>query len=167
VTEIGAALLELAGARLQPGAEHQQDATPGPPEWIDIENRMCVRDSDMDDVEKIGTPSSLTCPECNGALWEIHRKVPTRYRCHTGHAFTARVLEALQSNAVEDAIWGAVRALHEQERLFGKLSEKELQSGHREEAMEHQAKATRARAHSQALRELIATRAPIGLDETS
>lgn len=58
----------------------------------------------MDDLEQIGKPSSLTCPECAGALWEVGRQAPIRYRCHTGHAFTAKVLETLQRDTVEDAI---------------------------------------------------------------
>jgi two-component system chemotaxis response regulator CheB len=60
---------------------------------------------------------------------------------------------------VEDAIWGAVRALHEQERLFIKMSEKALQMGHASSSAEYLAKAEQARKHSQALREVIATRA--------
>jgi two-component system chemotaxis response regulator CheB len=159
VAEIGPALLELVSADMQQGSEAQHGRLPGTPNWIDIENRISAKDSDMDDLEQIGELSSLTCPECNGALWEIHAERPLRYRCHTGHAFTAKVLEALQSDAVEDAIWGAIRALHEQERLFSKLAETELQSGRHEGAAEYRAMAARASGHSRALREVVAARA--------
>jgi two-component system chemotaxis response regulator CheB len=158
VSEIGSTLLELAGADMQPRTEAQQAGVSSTPNWIDIENRISAKDSDMGDLEQIGTLSSLTCPQCNGALWEIQAKGPIRYRCHTGHAFTASVLEALQSEAVEDAIWGAMRALHEQERLFSKLAEKELRFGHHAGAAEYQAMAAQARAHSQALRDVVAAR---------
>jgi two-component system chemotaxis response regulator CheB len=164
-SEIGPALLELARADVQQGAEAQPDVVSSKPKWIDIENRISAEDSDMDDLEQIGKLSSLTCPECNGALWEIHALGPTRYRCHTGHAFTARVLAKLQSKAVEDAIWGAIRALHEQDRLFTKLAEKEVQSGHQKEAAEYQAKVAQARAQSQILRDLVAAGLPIGESE--
>jgi two-component system chemotaxis response regulator CheB len=160
LSEIGPALLELvAEADLQQSTGSRQDGVSEKPDWIDIENRISTMDSDMDDLEKIGTLSALTCPECNGALWEMKARGPIRYRCHTGHAFTAKVLEALQSEAVEDAIWGAIRALHEQERLFSKLAEKELQSGRQGGGAEYQAMAAQAQAHSTALRELIAARA--------
>jgi two-component system, chemotaxis family, protein-glutamate methylesterase/glutaminase len=142
-------------------SERQQGGVSGEPTWVDIENRISAEDSDMNDLEQIGKLSSLTCPECNGALWEIHAKGPTRYRCHTGHAFTSRVLAELQSEAVEDALWGAIRALHEQERLFSKMAENERHSGHQGGAGEYQAMVAKARAHSQALRDLIAARAPI------
>lgn len=167
VGEIGPALLELANADMRSSTASRQDIVPSTQNWIDVENRLGSKDSDMDDLEQIGKPSSLTCPECHGALWEIDAKGLIRYRCHTGHAFTAKVLEALQGEAIEDAIWGAIRALHEQERLFSKLAEKELQSGRKEGAAEYRAMATQARAHSQALRDVIAARLPTGQRETS
>ena len=166
--DIAPALLELASAHMQSLSEgQQQDMVSSTPNWIDIENRISARDSDMDDLEQIGKLSPLTCPQCNGALWEIQANGPIRYRCHTGHAFTAKVLETLQSEAVEDAIWGAIRALHEQERLFNKLVEKELRFGHQEGAAEYQAMAAKARAHSQALRDVVAARALIDQKQIS
>ncbi|MDB5746220.1 MAG: Protein-glutamate methylesterase [Massilia sp.] len=166
VREIGPALVELISASVPPSGVLHEHSAFGIPDWIDIENRLTGRDSDMNDLEQIGEPSSLTCPECHGALWEIRHSGPVRYRCHTGHAFTAKVLEALQSTAVEDAIWGAIRALHEQERLFSKMSEKALQSGNNESVAEYQAKAAQAQAHSKSLRDVIGTKALIVKHET-
>jgi two-component system chemotaxis response regulator CheB len=166
VSEIGQALVQLVSASGQPSGVLYERAALGASDWIDIENRLTGRDSDMDDLEQIGKPSSLTCPECNGALWEIRQNGPIRYRCHTGHAFTGRVLEVLQGNAVEDAIWGAIRARHEQERLFSKMSEKAMQSGNNDSVTEYQAKAVQAQAHSKTLREVIATRALVVKNET-
>lgn len=157
LSEIGPALIELV-AVAQVGNVYYENVKPQVPDWIHIENRVSGRESDMADIEKIGTPSSLTCPECNGALWEIKRNGPIRYRCHTGHAFTAKVLEVLQSKAVEEAIWGAIRALHEQERLYGNMREKALQLGHNDSAAEYETKSTQARKYSQSLREIIVTR---------
>jgi len=166
MSEIGPALVEMVSAAAQPNAAPHTAEAPAAPDWIDIENRLTGEDSDMEDLEKIGKPSSLTCPECSGALWEIGHGRPVRYRCHTGHAFTAKVLAALQSNTVEDALWGAIRALHEQERLFNKMSEQALQSGHTDSVAEYRAKAAQAKAHAQSLREVIATRALIVKPET-
>lgn len=158
VGDIGPSLVELATASVRPDARGDDTSASAVPGWIGIENRITSRDSDMDDLEKIGKPSSLTCPECAGALWEVGHKGPIRYRCHTGHAFTARVLETLQRDTVEDAIWGAVRALHEQERLFSKLSDRERQAGNAESAADYAAKAMQAKVHSQTLREVVVTR---------
>lgn len=158
LSEIGPALVELTATNARPVGAGVGESVFSVPHWIDIENRMTGRDSTMDDLAHIGKPSSLTCPECAGALWEIGQK-PVRYRCHTGHAFTAKVLETLQRDAVEDAIWGAIRALHEQERLFSKLCERERQSGQAARGAEYEAKAMQARAHSKTLRDVITMRA--------
>lgn len=156
VTGIGAALVELVTAAK--GGDGM-NAGSGAADWIDIENRIQDRGSDMEDLEQLGARSALTCPECNGALWELRLDGPPRYRCHTGHAFTARVLASLQSQAVEDALWGAIRALHEQERLFSTMREKALQLGGPAAAAEYEAKAARAKRQAQSLREVIASAA--------
>jgi len=158
VGDIAPSLVELAAASVRRGARGDDMSVSSAPDWIGIENRIASRDTDMDDLEQIGKPSSLTCPECAGALWEVGHKAPIRYRCHTGHAFTARVLETLQRDTVEDAVWGAIRALHEQERLFSKLCDRERQAGNAESAADYAAKAKQAKTHSQTLREVIVTR---------
>jgi two-component system chemotaxis response regulator CheB len=38
---------------------------------------------------------------------------PLRFRCHTGHAFTSLSLEEGNEKRTEDAIWSAIRAVHE------------------------------------------------------
>jgi len=165
--EIGPELIRLVAASEWSSGSRHENVMPGIPRWIDIENRMAGRDGDMEDLEQIGKPSSLTCPECAGALWEIGQTGPLRYRCHTGHAYTSTVLKALQLDSVEDAIWGAIRALHEQEQLFRKLCQRERQSGNAQSAAEYEAKMTQARAHSRALRDVVATRRLVVKDETS
>lgn len=158
LSEIGPVLVELtADADTTPGAVPIHPA-PVVPSWIEIENRIAGLESDMEDLDRIGKPSSLTCPDCSGALWEVDADGPLRYLCHTGHAFTAKVLEALQRDVVEDAIWGAIRALHEQERLFKTLCEREAKAHHAERAAEYAAKAAQAKARSQTLRDVIASR---------
>ncbi|MEZ0606021.1 chemotaxis protein CheB [Paraburkholderia sp. IW21] len=69
----------------------------------------------VDTIESIGTRSPLTCPECGGVVWRIGENAPLRYRCHTGHAFSALSLEEVQREQTENALWSVVRGL--QERL--------------------------------------------------
>ena len=71
----------------------------------------------MAHLQQIGRPSRFTCPECNGTLWEIEAR-PTRYRCHTGHGFTQRALRNAQIEAVDGALWSALRALQEEEQIL-------------------------------------------------
>jgi two-component system chemotaxis response regulator CheB len=100
------------------------------PGWIAVENRMLNEGFVMEELDKIGTRVPLTCPECGGAIWEVRHSHPLRYRCHTGHAFTAAVLSQLQGSEVEEALWAAVRAMHEQEQLFRRLHRAAQSSRH-------------------------------------
>jgi dihydrolipoamide dehydrogenase len=77
----------------------------------------------METLNEIGKPSMFACPDCDGALWEVGDSSPPRYRCHTGHAFSLRSLEATQSDATEEALWGAIRALEQREGVLRKLAE--------------------------------------------
>jgi len=76
------------------------------------------------ELDKIGTPSKLTCPDCGGVVWQIGDAKPLRYRCHTGHAFSAMSLDHAQAEGVEDALWAAMRRLNE--RLL--LAQEEVNS---------------------------------------
>jgi len=65
------------------------------------------------DLGRLGHRTSMTCPECGGVIWRIGEGYPLRYRCHTGHAFSAMSLESQQRTGAEDALWSAVRRLQE------------------------------------------------------
>jgi two-component system, chemotaxis family, protein-glutamate methylesterase/glutaminase len=43
---------------------------------------------------QLGQPTTLTCPECHAPLWEIQDGGLLRFRCRTGHAFTAESMLA-------------------------------------------------------------------------
>ncbi|MDR5856578.1 chemotaxis protein CheB [Caballeronia sp. LZ062] len=64
-------------------------------------------------LDEIGQRSALTCPSCNGTLWRLNDDRPLRYRCHTGHAFSVLSLEDATAQKADDAIWSALRAVHE------------------------------------------------------
>jgi two-component system chemotaxis response regulator CheB len=65
------------------------------------------------ELERLGHRTSMTCPDCGGVIWRIGEGYPLRYRCHTGHAFSALALEAEQRSGAENALWSAVRRLEE------------------------------------------------------
>jgi two-component system chemotaxis response regulator CheB len=93
------------------------------PEWISVESQLSeeVGAITIETLQRIGKPSSLTCPECHGALWEMDTH-PLRYRCHTGHASSLLTLLDSQDRVIEESIWAAVRALHEKEVLHRRLA---------------------------------------------
>lgn len=70
----------------------------------------------------LGTPSSLTCPECHGSLVEIREGRLLRYRCHTGHAFSADSLLSDMTKTSEREAYQLLRALEEAEILLRRLA---------------------------------------------
>lgn len=65
------------------------------------------------ELERLAQRTTMTCPDCGGLIWRIGDGYPLRYRCHTGHAFSAMSLEAEQRSGAEKALWSAIRRLEE------------------------------------------------------
>jgi two-component system chemotaxis response regulator CheB len=106
--EIAPLLVRLAR---DPANEGEADETGG---GMEIEMRIAKNgEAANHDVERLGEPSAFTCPECHGAFREIHEGELVRFRCRTGHAYTAASLFEELSESVEDEIWDSIRALEE------------------------------------------------------
>lgn len=73
--------------------------------------------------ESVGKPSTFSCPECGGVLWELKDDKLVRFRCRVGHAYTINNLGEEQDRAVEASLWAAMRALEEKAALEKRLSE--------------------------------------------
>ena len=69
-------------------------------------------------VASIGHPVPLTCPDCGGNLWEVNEGKVLRYRCHTGHAFTADSLLHNSQQHLEETLWVALRMMEERKNLL-------------------------------------------------
>ncbi len=79
-----------------------------------------VVEQDMDRQardERQGQASVFTCPGCGGALWQIRQPVLIQFRCHVGHVYNADILLSEQSEALEAALWTAVRTFREKSIL--------------------------------------------------
>ena len=74
-------------------------------------------------VEQLGAPSAIACPECHGVLREWKEDPRLRFRCHTGHAYSADSLLAEIGEGVESSLWNAIRALQEGSMLMRHLAE--------------------------------------------
>ena len=80
--------------------------------------------------EEMGPPSNVTCPECQGNLWEIRDAEGMRFRCRVGHAFTEAAIDKAQAQSVERALWSALKALEERTALMRKLAAQAKRRGH-------------------------------------
>lgn len=118
LARMGALLVELAG---------KAPVTTGQipiPEDIIVEARIAKRVlSDLPAVESLGDQVPFNCPECGGVLWKISKGNLERYRCHTGHAFTAAVLLAEQTAKIEETLWVALRMFEERRNLLHTMTE--------------------------------------------
>lgn len=109
----------------------------------------------LEHLRQIGQPSPFTCPECHGGLWRISGAVPARFRCHTGHAYTARTLERAVRAETDSALWNALRALHERASVLAELARTSREGSRHEEAQTLERAARQAADQSRVLRALI------------
>lgn len=100
------------------------------PEEIAIENQLDLNnDNDVAAMDKIGTRSTFSCPECAGPLWEINQQNSSHFRCHTGHSMNINSLLEGQNKEIERTLRVALRTLEEKMRVQGKISESSSKSG--------------------------------------
>lgn len=129
------------------------------PENVEIEARIAQQDMEGDEliasVERLGKISRLTCPDCNGALWEISDEDILRFRCHVGHAFSADSLSNGQGEMLEAALWSAVRALEEQMMLAKRILERARTHNNTRTVDAFERRAREAEKHSSAIRALL------------
>ena len=83
----------------------------------------------QDMTARFGPPSALSCPDCGGALWEVSAADQLRFRCHVGHQLSADSLDSAQHDAVEGALWSAVRILEEQVEMKRRMGERAKGAG--------------------------------------
>lgn len=69
-----------------------------------------------------GAPSSLTCPECGGALWERRNGNQLHFQCHVGHIYTGDGLMSESNRNLEQALWSAVRVMEESAELRRRMA---------------------------------------------
>jgi two-component system chemotaxis response regulator CheB len=76
-----------------------------------------------------GELSPFTCPECRGVLAMLREGRIIRFRCHTGHAYSAGTLLNDVSEGVEARVWDAVRAMDETIILLNRMGEEFAKAG--------------------------------------
>lgn len=113
--------------------ENRPEAAIAPEEIssMDMEKRIAeMEDEASSKDERPGQPSSFSCPDCGGVLWEIKEGEYGRFRCRVGHAFSPESMLAGQDDRLEEALWSAVKTLEETARLTKRLATVENERGH-------------------------------------
>lgn len=86
------------------------------------------------DERQEGKPSVFTCPDCGGTLWELEYPDTLRFRCRTGHAYSAHSMLSLQREDLEQSLWVSVRVLMERIDLLRRLGRRAKERGDRHSA---------------------------------
>ena len=94
--------------------------------------------------ERRGEVSVMTCPECGGSLWQVDDAGLLRFRCHVGHVYRGEVLLSEQTEALEAALWTAVRTFKEKWVLANQLAHREHAVGNPESAARFEEQAEQA-----------------------
>jgi two-component system chemotaxis response regulator CheB len=105
--------------------------------------------------ERAGQPSLYSCPECGGVLWQVDPAGPLRFRCHVGHAYYGDGLLAEQAQALEAALWVAVRTFRERAVLARQLAVREHSKNDLKAAARFEEQAAMAEKHADLIQKLI------------
>jgi two-component system, chemotaxis family, protein-glutamate methylesterase/glutaminase len=117
-----------------------------------------IAELNMDEIsseDRLGHPSPFACPDCGGVLWEIEQNGFLRFRCRVGHAYTPQHLGLQQRQAVETALWEALRALEESASLYRRMAGRAENSNHALPARLYQERASNTESNSRILRDFL------------
>ena len=102
---------------------------------LETETRIALEDNPLEaGLMQLGELSAFTCPECHGVLLQPQDGGITRFRCHTGHAFSANFLLFLLNDlgeSIEQTLWSTIRGIQENMLLLQHLAR------HAEERNDH------------------------------
>jgi two-component system chemotaxis response regulator CheB len=105
--------------------------------------------------------SPYTCPECKGTLSEIKEGKLVRFRCHTGHAFSALSLLSSLDKNIENSLWTTVRAMEESFFLLRQMGDQLIIENNTELATIYFEKAKKMEATKEHLRKLVLQYTPV------
>ncbi len=91
---------------------------------MEIENRIAEGIFNVEDwwaLEQMSVPSGLNCPGCRSAIYELNDHRVLRYRCRSGHAFSAQSLLSGQADAREAQLSSLFGVLIEEATLAKRL----------------------------------------------
>ncbi|HYK42373.1 MAG TPA: chemotaxis protein CheB [Thermoanaerobaculia bacterium] len=129
-----------------------------PPVPVEMVQETKIAKLDLGAVEnedRPGRPSPFACPDCRGVLWEIEEGQLLRFRCRVGHAFSPETMVLAGDEAIEAALWEALRAIEERVSLRRRLAQ-QARERHLDSLADHfEKQIPESEQHVSALRDML------------
>ncbi|MGI5132149.1 chemotaxis protein CheB [Pseudonocardia sp. CA-107938] len=147
--DLGAAIAALIPRRADGPAT-------GPDPLLAAEVDIAAVDPDASTVDLDGAVASpLSCPDCDGVLFQLPGAPHPRFRCRVGHAWSPVSLVGEHETTVDVVLWSALRALEEKAALLRWLADDASAAGRQRSAARHRDKAAQAGAEAAVLRRML------------
>lgn len=152
VAEMAALLARLSREQIAGTSEAVMEEN----EKTEIEIRIAAEDSAFErGVMKLGELTPYTCPDCHGVLSSLRDGNLMRFRCHTGHAFSADSLLTTVTENIEDSLYSAIRGIEESIMLLNHLGDHFAEVNQRKLAALYFQKAQEAESRAQFVRQAV------------
>jgi two-component system, chemotaxis family, protein-glutamate methylesterase/glutaminase len=148
IADMGAVIARLVQEHVEPGGAAPRDH--------ELEVRVAETGRSSPAIaEQIGKLTPMSCPECSGPLWEQPTGNSLRYVCRVGHAYSVGSLLSAEGEAIEAALWSAVRLLDQRANILNSLAEKDRLAQRERMRSHHAGLAQEARDNADLLRGLL------------
>lgn len=133
-----------------------------------LEVSIAVQDKALEQgILHLGELTPYACPECHGVLSAIKDGDIIRYRCHTGHAYSADSLLASITEDIEDTLWSAIRGVEESIILLNNLGDHYAEKNQPKLAAMYFKKAGEAEGRAKLVRRAVLDHEQLTLDSIS
>ena len=105
--------------------------------------------------EPAGDQIPVSCPDCNGPLYEVKHGELALFECFLGHRFSPENLSEQHAEALERALWTAIRKVKERMVLHERLLDRKRSQGEEELLKCLEESVTTAKKDLELLREIL------------
>lgn len=164
LSEIGPLLVKLTGEPAHELKEPDMEEN----KKVGLEVQIAAQDRALEQgMLQLGALTPYACPECHGVLSAIRDGDIIRYRCHTGHAYSADSLLTSITENIEDTLWSAIRGVEESIFLLNNLGDHYAERNQPKLAALYFKKAQEAASRAQLVRQAVLAHEQLTKDSIS
>jgi two-component system chemotaxis response regulator CheB len=161
VSEMGPLLTRLVAEEIETSEAVMEDD-----KQLETEVKIAAQDSAFEsNIMSFGELSPYACPDCHGVMSKLMDGKRPRFRCHTGHAYSADSLLATVTESIEESLWNSIRGIEESIMLLNHLGEHFSQDGKTNLAMLYFQKAREAQERADILRQAVFKHEQLSIDQ--